>query len=109
MANSNRDAQDVGDYEQNVVSWNITALLNDRNLSKSSLTKPLGISRQAVYAKLAGSIVWTVPDLAAVADFFGISTQSLLDDSLMKDVKSQLEPSHGTHPQTKLFEQREKN
>lgn len=90
MANSDHDVQDAGDYEQSVVSWNINALLNDRKLSKSSLTEPLGVSRQAVYAKLAGTIVWTVPDLAAVAKFLDVSTQSLLDDSLMQQVKGRL-------------------
>ncbi|MCT6836116.1 MAG: helix-turn-helix domain-containing protein [Bifidobacteriales bacterium] len=91
MTNSDHDVRDAGDYEQSVVSWNINALLNDRELSKSSLSEPLGISRQAVYAKLTGNIVWTVPDLAAVAEFFGVSAQSLLDGSLMEQVKGHLE------------------
>lgn len=72
-----------GEYLQKVIVWNISMLLTAHGLSQTALTEPLKMTRGGVSAKMKNKNTWSIPDIAALADYFGVPVTSLLDDTLM--------------------------
>ena len=60
------------------VSTEIRAWMARRALTQQDIALALGISRQAVSARLNGQTQWTLDDLAAVAEELGVSVTTLL-------------------------------
>lgn len=75
-----------GEYLQKVIVWNISMLLTAHGLSQTALTEPLKMTRGGVSAKMKNKNTWSIPDIAALADYFGVSVTSLLDDTLMRQM-----------------------
>ena len=57
--------------------------LTAHGLSQTALTEPLKMTRGGVSAKMKNKNTWSIPDIAALADYFGVPVMSLLDDTLM--------------------------
>ena len=75
-----------GEYLQKVIVWNISMLLTAHGLSQTALTEPLKMTRGGVSAKMKNKNTWSIPDIAALADYFGVPVMSLLDDTLMRQM-----------------------
>lgn len=75
-----------GEYLQKVIVWNISMLLTAHGLSQTALTEPLKMTRGGVSAKMKNKNTWSIPDIAALADYFGVPVTSLLDDTLMRQM-----------------------
>ena len=59
-----------GEYLQKVIVWNISMLLTAHGLSQTALTEPLKMTRGGVSAKMKNKNTWSIPDIAALADYF---------------------------------------
>ena len=57
--------------------------LTAHGLSQTALTEPLKMTRGGVSAKMKNKNTWSIPDIAALADYFGVPVMPLLDDTLM--------------------------
>jgi transcriptional regulator with XRE-family HTH domain len=68
----------VSDNLSRQVSTEIRAWMARRGLTQQDVALALGISRQAVSARLNGQTQWTLDDLAAVAEALGVSVTTLL-------------------------------
>ena len=44
------------------------------------------MTRGGVSAKMKNKNTWSIPDIAALADYFGVPVTSLLDDTLMRQM-----------------------
>jgi transcriptional regulator with XRE-family HTH domain len=60
------------------VSAEVRAWMARRGLSQEALAERLGISRQALSARLTGRTQWTVDDLAAAAHALNVPIADLL-------------------------------
>lgn len=60
--------------------------LTAHGLSQTALTEPLKMTRGGVSAKMKNKNTWSIPDIAALADYFGVPVTSLLDDTLMRQM-----------------------
>ena len=60
--------------------------LTAHGLSQTALTEPLKMTRGGVSAKMKNKNTWSIPDIAALADYFGVPVMSLLDDTLMRQM-----------------------
>ena len=63
-----------------------SASLTAHGLSQTALTEPLKMTRGGVSAKMKNKNTWSIPDIAALADYFGVPVTSLLDDTLMRQM-----------------------
>lgn len=61
-----------------VVTGNVRDLMDDHHTTQVDLAAVLGISQPAVSNKLAGRSRWTLDDLEALADHYGIRSSDLL-------------------------------
>ena len=59
-------------------------LLTAYGYSQSSLAEAMGIGRSAMSLKMSGKTGWSVYDLVNASRFLKVSTEQLLDDSLMR-------------------------
>lgn len=75
-------------YAESVIAWNVKMLLTAQNKSQSALAAFLGIQRPTMTNKMKGRIAWSVADLVKSADFLGTTAESLMDDSLMSQLKT---------------------
>ena len=60
------------------VSAEVRSWMGRRGLRQADLAESIGLSRQAIGARLKGRTQWTVDDLAAVAKALGVSMDVLL-------------------------------
>ena len=60
--------------------------LTAHGLSQTVLTEPLKMTGGGVSAKMKNKNTWSIPDIAALADYFGVPVMSLLDDTLMRQM-----------------------
>ncbi|AQQ55308.1 helix-turn-helix domain-containing protein [Planococcus lenghuensis] len=72
----------------------IRALRGQQNLSDEEFAEKIGIAKSAVWAYEGGKKLITVPHLTKIADFFGVSTDFLLNRSTSK-VKLDLQNKKG--------------
>ena len=63
-----------------------SASLTAHGLAQTALTEPLKMTRGGVSAKMKNKNTWSIPDIAALADYFGVPVTSLLDDTLMRQM-----------------------
>ena len=75
-------------YAESVIAWNVKMLLTEQNKSQSALAAFLGIQRPTMTNKMKGRIAWSVADLVKSADFLGTTAETLMDDSLMSQLKT---------------------
>ena len=75
-------------YAESVIAWNVKMLLTAQNKSQSALAAFLGIQRPTMTNKMKGRIAWSVADLVKSADFLGTTAETLMDDSLMSQLKT---------------------
>jgi transcriptional regulator with XRE-family HTH domain len=61
-----------------VVSEEVRVLLARRGLRSGALAPVLGVSQQAVSAKMRGIRSWSLEDLDALARYFGVDANALL-------------------------------
>ena len=74
---------DTSDREKGVISMerfneNVELICAKRGIRKKELIAHIGISRSAFYAKLAGVRPWFLDEAVKVADFLGMSIDSLV-------------------------------
>ena len=78
-------ARDITDFTRRVAG-NVKAELARRDLSGSDLIPILGISRNAVYARLRGERSFEVNELSLIADFIGINVDVLVRSPALEAV-----------------------
>ena len=86
-----------------IISYNIKMLLADRGLSQTSLGEALGLKRSAMSLKLNGRSTWYAIDMVNAANFLNVSLDTLLDDSLMKQMQRLQNKRAGTGFGPRLF------
>lgn len=62
------------------VAANVRAELAARRISGSRLAQTLGITRTTMYRRLAGMSPWPIDDLEPIAEFLGVTVESLLTE-----------------------------
>ncbi|WP_143724599.1 helix-turn-helix domain-containing protein [Bifidobacterium longum] len=83
----NQSAQQTGRYQkqlESTITFNVKMLLTAYGYSQSSLAEAMGIGRSAMSLKMSGKTGWSVYDLVNASRFLKVSTEQLLDDSLMR-------------------------
>ncbi|WP_088008672.1 helix-turn-helix domain-containing protein [Indiicoccus explosivorum] len=86
----------------------IRELREQRNLSDEEFAKALGIAKSTVWAYEGGKKLITVTHLANIADFFGVSTDFLLDRST-EQVQLDLQNKQGLSGYTFVVDNRPMN
>lgn len=61
---------------------NVNMILANTGLYKRDLAKAMNISPQAMASRLQSKAIWSIDEVCAAADFFGIPITKLLDPSL---------------------------
>ncbi len=74
-------------YEE-TIAHNIRMYLTARGITQASLAEPLGIKPSAVSMKMRGKTSWSIPDVVRAADFFGVTPEDLMDDTLVNQFES---------------------
>ena len=69
---------------ESTITFNVKMLLTAYGYSQSSLAEAMGIGRSAMSLKMSGKTGWSVYDLVNASRFLKVSTEQLLDDSLMR-------------------------
>lgn len=69
---------------ESTITFNVKMLLTAYGYSQSSLAEAMGICRSAMSLKMSGKTGWSVYDLVNASRFLKVSTEQLLDDSLMR-------------------------
>ena len=80
-------------YVESVISFNVKVRLTAQHLSQTALGQYLGIKRATMSQKMTGRVSWSATDLVKAARFLGTDVETLLDDSLMKQIKNSGEKS----------------
>ena len=75
-------------YVESVISFNVKVRLTAQHLSQTALGQYLGIKRATMSQKMTGRVSWSATDLVKAARFLGTDVETLLDDSLMKQVEN---------------------
>lgn len=70
-------AQEQGELSGRVSS-EVRAWMGRRGIRQQELADAMGVSRQAISARLAGRTQWTVDDLAAAANALDVEVTTLL-------------------------------
>ena len=83
-----KNVDDDVHYAELVIAWNVKMLLTAQNKSQSALAAFLGIQRPTMTNKMKGRIAWSVADLVKSAEFLGTTAETLMDDSLMSQIKA---------------------
>ncbi|WP_342320215.1 helix-turn-helix domain-containing protein [Corynebacterium mayonis] len=71
----------------------VNDLLFRQQKTRRQLAAAMGLSHQAVSRKVLGQVGWSVSDLYAVADFFGLEVADLLPRRVEAPVKNEKSPS----------------
>ena len=71
---------------EKVVAWNVKMLLTARGGSQAALAEALGIKKAAMSRKINGFISWSLSDVVKASRFLGTTPESLMDDTLMKQM-----------------------
>ena len=74
---------------QNIVNRNIRMRLAVGGIEQTQLGEAIGVTQGAISLKLRGVRAWSLDDLAAVADFFGIEVTDLVTDTVINAVVPQ--------------------
>ena len=69
---------------ESTITFNVKMLLTAYGYSQSSLAEAMGIGRSAMSLKMSGKTGWSAYDLVNASRFLKVSTEQLLDDSLMR-------------------------
>lgn len=67
---------------QDTVAMNVNMILANTGLYKRDLAKAMGISPQAMASRLQSKAIWSIDEVCAAADFFGLPITALLDPFL---------------------------
>jgi len=57
----------------------VNSLIREKGFTKSHVARQLGISRQALSAKLHGKMKWSIEDIRNVKVLFGLSPEEVFD------------------------------
>lgn len=74
-------------YIESVIAFNVKMRLTARNLSQTALGEYLGVKRATMSQKMTGKVTWSAVDLVRSAIFLDTDVETLLDDSLMKQLR----------------------
>lgn len=91
-----------------MIGKKIKDLRVQRGISDEAFAKELGIAKSTVWAYEGGKKLITVPHLTQIADFFGVSTDYLLDRS-QEIVKLDLQNTQGLSGYTFVIDNRVMN
>lgn len=74
------------DELQQIITDNVEWLRRRRKITQTDLAVDMHISQPNLSKKIRGSIAWTLPDIALLADYFGVPVSYLVTDNIVAPV-----------------------